>query len=285
MRSMLVCTDGSPASHVALEYGRALGESMKMRLKVLFVEDVRLTQGPLVTGYYGPVGMAPSPAYPAFYEDLLKTIREQGRQAIEEARKVLADSGLSVEFLTREGIVRDVILDEANSVDMLCMGRRGEHGEWERDELGSTVQKVIRHSHRPILVTPAAFRPITRLLVAYDGSKGANRALRAGLAVASEENFPIVVVTIVDEPDRRQRFDDALQDARELAGAYADVESTFELVEAEKTEDVLLEKAAEHGCDLICMGAYGESRLREWLVGSTTAVVLAHSELPVLLAR
>ena len=285
MLSMLVCTDGSPVARTAVRYARHLAEAMGLQVRVLFVEDVRHTQGPLLTGYYGPVGMAPSPAYPAFYDELVKAVKEQGERAVQEAREVFEGSSASVEYVVREGIVRDCILDEARTVDLVCMGRRGEHEEWEEDELGGTAERVIRRSARPVLVTPAEFREISKMLMAYDGSRGANRALRTALALASDHDLPMVIVTVSPDDDARPRYERILEEARELASAWKDVELEFLMLVGETEEQVLTEAAATHECQLIVMGAYGESRIREWLMGSTTAAVLAHASLPVLLVR
>lgn len=285
MRSVLVCTDGSPYSQTALRYARYLADAMGLRVKVLFVEDVRHTQGPLMTGYYGPVGMAPSPAYPAFYDDLVKAVKDQGRRAIAEARAVFQGSPANVEYLIREGIVRDCILSEAQTTDLLCLGRRGEHSEWEGDELGNTVGRVLRKSIRPVLVTPKDFRPIARMLVAYDGSQGANRSLRAALALASDHQLPMLIATVAPKTGDRSRFELALAQARELASAWKDVAAECRLLEGDETERTLTDLAAAENCDLIVMGAYGESRIREWLLGSTTTGVLARTDHPVLLVR
>ena len=57
------------------------------------------------------------------------------------------------------------------------------------------------------------------------------------------------------------------------------------LLEGEETEALITQCAEEKACDLIAMGAYGESRIREWLLGSTTSGVLVRATHPVLLAR
>ena len=285
MRSILVCTDGSPYARTALQYARYLADAMSLRVKVLFIEDIRHTQGPLMTGYYGPVGMAPSPAYPAFYEDLVKAVQDQGRRAIADARAVFEGAAVEVEYVIGEGIVRDCILAEAQSADLLCLGRRGEHDEWEGDELGNTVSRVLRKSIRPVLVTPKDFKPFSRMLVAYDGSKGANRSLRAALALASDRKLPMLIATVVHKATDRRQSDAVLAQARELAAAWKEVAAECRLVEGDETERTLLELAASESCDLIVMGAYGDSRIREWLLGSTTSGVLARSDRPVLLVR
>ncbi len=285
MRSALVCTDGSPFSRTTLRYGRNLAERMSLHVKVLFVEDLRLTQGPLITGYYGPVGMAPSHAYPAFYDDLVRTVKDQGSRAIEEAKSVFEGSPVEVDYAVREGIVHDCILEEAKTVDLVCLGRQGEHSEWEDEEIGTTVQKVARRSQRPVLVTPPEFHPVTKLLVGYDGSEQANRALRVACSLASEEGLDMVVATAAESKHDRDHCRRALKEAQELVSAYEDVESDFELLEGGETEKLLIEFGDEQHCDVLVLGAFGHSRLREWLLGSTTAAVLVRTAHPVLLVR
>lgn len=285
IRSVLVCTDGSPCGKTAVQYARYWAERIGLRVTVLFVEDLRLTQGPLVTGYYGPVGMAPSPAYPAFYEDLVQSVKQQAERVIAEARQVFEGSQVQVDFQVREGIVRDTILEEARTVDLLCLGRHGEHGEWEDGDLGSTVQKVLRRSQRPVLITPTEFRPLNKLLVAYDASRHANRALRVACGLSSDVGLPMMVVTVAQEEGDRPKSEAVLDEARQLVAPYEDVTAEFSLLVGEEEEAVLIDHVEQSECDLIVMGAYGLSRIREWLLGSTTAGVLARSTRPVLLVR
>jgi nucleotide-binding universal stress UspA family protein len=285
IRSLLVCTDGSPCGKVAVRYARHWAERMNLHVTVLFVEDLRLTQGPLMTGYYGPVGMAPSVAYPAFYDDLVHSVKQQARRVMDEAREAFEGTSLNISYEVHEGIVRDVILEKARSVDLLCLGRQGEHGEWESGELGSTLQKVLRRSQRPVLVTPSEFRPLGRLLMAYDGSNHANRALRAACDLASEAGLPMIVLTVAPDARDRPRYDAILDEARKLVAPYDGTHAEFVADVEADPENVITRLSQERQCDLIVMGAYGQSRIREWLLGSTTAGVLASSPLPVLLVR
>jgi nucleotide-binding universal stress UspA family protein len=285
MRSMLACTDGSPHAKAALQYARSWAERLGLHVKALFVEDLRLTRGPLVTGYYGPVGMAPTAAYPAFYDDLVKAVKEQGRRALDDAHQVFQGCPRPVEYIVREGLVHECILQEAKTVDLLCLGRRGEHGQWGGDDLGTTTQKVLHRMQGPVLTTPEEFHELTKLLVAYDGSKPANLALRTACTLASAARLPMAVVTVAPKGRETAAGEAALAEARQLAAAYEDVPSEFVLLEGDETETLLTKHAAAARCDLIVMGAYGHSRLREWLLGSITSAVLLRSSLPVLLVR
>jgi len=168
---------------------------------------------------------------------------------------------------------------------VLCLGRRGEHGQWGGEDVGSTVQKVLRHSERPVLVTPAEFRPLAGMLMAYDGSKSANLALREACSLASEVGLSMTVIAVTSKGGHRPTYEAALEEARQLVSAYEDVTAEFALVEGDEIEAVIIAQAVAKQRDLIVMGAYGHSRIREWFLSSTTTGVLVRSPLPVLLVR
>ena len=49
--------------------------------------------------------------------------------------------------------------------------------------------------------------------------------------------------------------------------------------------DVILSRAADYGVDLIVMGVYGHSRVREWMLGGASRTLLASMTVPVLMAH
>ena len=121
--------------------------------------------------------------------------------------------------------------------------------------------------------------------MAYDASRHANRALRVACGLSSDVGLPMMVVTVAQEEGDRPKSEAVLDEARQLVAPYEDVTAEFSLLVGEEEEAVLIDHVEQSECDLIVMGAYGESRIREWLLGSTTAGVLAHSTRPVLLVR
>ena len=60
---------------------------------------------------------------------------------------------------------------------LFVLGKRGANADSERDELGSQVERVVRAVHRPVLVVPPDYRPVTRFLIAFDGSATSRRCV------------------------------------------------------------------------------------------------------------
>lgn len=130
------------------------------------------------------------------------------------------------------------------------------------------------------------------IVLGYDESPGARRALEQAVDIAARMNETLVVVYADAPPSRMgeeftahadalaERGRRALADATAAAGA-AGVTAQVELVE-EKPAQALLDVADAHDARLIVVGTYGESPLRSAILGSTPHKLLHWSTRPVL---
>lgn len=143
---------------------------------------------------------------------------------------------------------------------------------------------VMLTSGRPVLVVPHAGFAGTigqEVLLAWDGSIEATHALIATLPVLQRAVRVTVAVCNPDEADGRDPGADiALYLARQ--GVAADVITERGVADV---ADALLSLAAGRKCDLLVMGGYGHTRIRELLLGGVTASILARMSLPVLMAH
>ena len=117
-------------------------------------------------------------------------------------------------------------------------------------------------------------------MVAFDGSAAGHKTVQMLASSPLCEGLPIHIVMVGTDSEENQN---------ELEKARATLASSGLLVHAEirpgEVESVLHAYQAEQGIDLLVMGAYGHSRIRQFLVGSTTTTMLRTSTLPVLLLR
>src|SRR5271157_4501371 len=140
-----------------------------------------------------------------------------------------------------------------------------------------TVRRVLKNSPRPVITVPARLNikpddPRHTVLVAYDGSLQAARALQAFQTSGLAGVLPTIVVSVSPEQLEASRVAERAIDYLR----FHDIKAQAHPVTTHKaTAPVLLKAAAEHKSVLIVMGAYGQPILREFFIGSVTRSLLA----------
>ena len=279
IKSILVCTDGSPHGDVACEYAISLTKQLNARLLGLHVLDSRMLEGPLMADISGWVGAQP---YGAQLQQFRELMEEKGKTIIQAFDSRCEAAGVKAETWVKMGHPPKVILEEEARAELVVMGQKGEHAEWIGDMTGSIVERVVRHSVKPCMITPDAFRPISRILAAYDGSPHASQALHEATELTQALKGELVILTVA-ETDDQKRANEISKDAVELVKAHG--VQALNLVVRGKPAAAIIENARDERCDLIVVGAYGHSRIREMIVGSTTAQMITESKVPVMLVR
>lgn len=287
MNHILLCTDGSQFSENSYHYGAWFAQQLNAAIKVLYVTDIRAQKSVESTNLSGSIGLGSS-------EQLLKQLVElehekaklnhqKAKLILQNAGKVLATLSVSnLEIIHKTGFLVDCLDEFAAQPDLIILGKRGETANFAAGHLGANTERILRSLQRPCLITPAQFRPIERVLFAYDGSMSGQKILQF------LQNNPIVtelelhIITVSKKPDDPQAI------AR-LEAAKQGVEKVgFKLIVQLLTghpETVIAEYGAAHGINLLLMGAYGHSRIRHLVIGSTTVQVLRKSQIPVLVFR
>jgi nucleotide-binding universal stress UspA family protein len=277
LKSFLVAVDGSEYSAGAIDYAAELARQSDSRLTLLYVIDIISLEGPFLADLSGSVGITP---FLDFQDRVRTAMEEKAALVLENHAASLKEKGLDCTTRVETGVVSRTICREAMEHDAIVIGRRGEHASWKGFLLGSVVEEVARGCSRPVLVTPLESRPLRKILVAYDGSKTANRALGVAASMAENRGLPVAAVCVSS-------------DSRSGHGYLGEVESFLEphgivpekILEGGAATEGILAAAESSACDLIIMGAYGHSRVRELLLGSTTDGVLRKARVPVLLYR
>jgi len=279
IKAILVCTDGSEYSRVACQYALSLAQKLEAGLTGLHVLDSRMLEGPLMADISGWIGAQP---YGGQLQQFRELLQQRGEAVIEAFLKQCKEAGVEASGSMKMGHPAKVIVTEENKAELVIVGQRGEHADLTGDLMGSHAERIVRHSLKPCMVTPATHREIKHVLAAYDGSGHASKALHEAIELVKGAGMKLTVLTVgenLQEQDVNQVAEDGLQ----LARAH-DVEATSVVVEGNVMENIL-EKTGELEADLITVGAYGHSRIHEMLLGSTTTQLIAKADVPVMLVR
>lgn len=206
---------------------------------------------------------------------------ERGRLLLEAAARRAADIGIAgAQIRQRHGELVETLGELEHETRLFVLGKRGQAGDKSPQHLGSKLERVIRALHRPILVVPSRFSRPMRIMLAFDGSMTTRKGVEM---IAASPLFKDLVFHLVTVGHDAPAAHTHLDWARETLRAGGIVAEKY-LVKGE-ADTALLEHAQRHDIDLLVMGAYGHSRIRHLLVGSTTTSVIRTSSIPILLLR
>jgi len=278
IKKILIPTDGSANSFTALKYGIYIARKLDAAVTGLYVLDVNLIQGPMLTDISGSVGMPP---YDGFFDVIETSLNEKADFILKNFQERCQESGINPELKRTIGKINQTIIEEAQNADLILMAKKGEHFHLkEGGLLGSVAEAVVRNSGKPVLITPETFLEIESMGLAYDGSDPAAKALKLSLELSEQAVWPLTVVVISPDAQKSAALSTEIEDIVEAQSADCAV-----IILQGKEGEEIIKFIKEGSVELMVMGAYGHNRLRELLLGSTTSFVLRKSHIPVLLTH
>ena len=210
-----------------------------------------------------------------------KLISHRGRAILEDARAILDKAGVNeITTRLRQGDIVEAIGEIEKDARVIMIGKRGEDADFAKGHLGSNLERIIRASHKPVFVASRAFKPISKVLVAYDGGTSAMKAVDH---ISRSPLFQGLAVHVVTVGTATAEVKKGLEDAKALLKA-AGLEAETSVVSGQP-ETALGKMVDEVGFDMLVMGAYGHSRIRTLIIGSTTTAMIRSCKVPVVLLR
>jgi nucleotide-binding universal stress UspA family protein len=214
-------------------------------------------------------------------EERSRIAQQAARLLLDHAAEQIRAAGVAE---VRERVVFGSLIDalktQSEHARLIIVGRRGEGSNQARDHLGSNLERIVRTSTHPVLIVPEEPRVLQRFVIAYDGSANADRLIvaLAGETLLLEATCDLVMVGS-DTVDHREKLKAA---ANRLRGVGYTV--TEHLLPGH-ADEVILETVRTQDADLLVMGAYGHTRIRERIIGSTTTTLMRESTVPLLVIR
>jgi len=278
-KDLLVVLDSDAASRGRIALAAALAERFASHLVALY--PLPIPQAPRHLGYYDPALLDP------FFRELraqAQEVSDKEREAFEHAASL---RGLSAEWrVVDEGPQSDPAL-HARYVDLTILGQL-DPDRGDADLVRPRPEHVTLASGRPILVVPYAGRFETvgrRVLIGWNATREATRAVNDAMPLlAAAEVVTVLTIDAREGPDAHGELpgaDISLHLARH--DVKAEVERTVSA--GIPAGEVLLSRAADLGADLLVIGAYGHSRVRELLLGGATRSILQSMTVPVLMSH
>ena len=122
-----------------------------------------------------------------------KLAQKKARLVLDLAKEKLVEGGIgTVETHLRNGDFVDTVTEFQDDSDIIVIGKRGEAADFAKMHLGSNLERLIRSTNRPVLVAARAFKPINRILVAFDGGRSSYGAIEYVASISCILNLNVM---------------------------------------------------------------------------------------------
>jgi nucleotide-binding universal stress UspA family protein len=286
MSLILSCTDGSVYAASVYEHTAWAAKKLDAPVQVIHLLEPH-PERPLMSDWSGNLGMD---SREQLMEELVQLEATQARIAqvkanaiLGEAAKRLSELGLEqVKTEALHGALVDYIEQSATAkkAQMVVIGKRGESADFAKLHLGGNLERVIRSCPHPVLVSARRYSPIQRVLIAFDGGPSALKAVDYAI------NSPLLKglsIALLAAGSGNSKLENQLEEARQKF-QEAGFEVKAEMLPGEP-ETLISNRVKEEKIDLLLMGAYGHSRIRQFIVGSTTTTMIRTCQIPILMFR
>lgn len=284
MSKVLACIDGSARASAVCDYAAWSAHRLAAALEFLHVLD-RHPERASVADFSGAIGMD---AQENLLEQLAlldeqrsKLAQEHGRQILEAAaHRAQSHCSITASILQRHGPLVETLLELEPVTRLVVMGQHHVPGPASKWSLDQNAERAVRSLSRPILVVAGDFRAPERFVIAFDGSPTGRKMVDTVAGSPLLRGLACHVIMVGDQSGAAR--DSMTWAAERLA------EADFSTTTTQRTGDadaVLRDYTQEVDGDLLVMGAYGHSRIRHLIMGSTTSTLLRTSPVPILILR
>lgn len=282
MPRILVLLDGSHYAPSVCDYTALVALQDQAEVDLLHVLQREQTAE---SDLSGNIGLG---ARSKLLEDLARLDAERatlakthGRAILEDAQERLTQAGVqNIASRLRHGVLIEEVAQAEQGCDLVIIGKRGESADAESVRLGSHLEQVIRSSTIPVLIAPRAFKPISHALIAFDGGQTSRNAVDFMVSTSHVAPKRITLLTVGNDTTGVQL---ALKEAaQQLTEAGFDVSTR---VAPGRADSAIAQTVSDLQIDLLVMGAFSHSRIRNLFIGSTTTETIRACHVPILMIR
>ncbi len=276
LKSILVGLDGSALDAAAVELGIEWAKRFNALLVGLGIADdatMRTPDAGLIGGGYHRWEQD---------EELAKEARHRVKQSLASFATRCAEADVSFNLLQDAGLAYEAIVQESQRCDLVLFGHETHFHLGAADQPDETLWNVLKREPRPVVIAPRELKPGSSVVVAYNGSPHADRALQAFQASGLDLDEEVYVLSVDADREEAARQADRASEFLRLHQINA---VTHARGPVDSVSQSILEEVRLRNARLLVMGAYGHSAVREFLLGSTTTTILKQSPVPVFICH
>jgi len=273
-KTILVHVDTGRSASARLKFSAELAARFAAHVTALYVR--RPFQAPAFTDA--------GPAMDSLYRTYENAAKADEALATATFKELVGGTSLSSEWRVADGLVEEVVAADARYADLVIVGQA------EPDAPATTTpedlaETVALSAERPVLIVPhigVAKPPGKTVVLCWNGTREAARAATGALPILKTAD-KVIVLLIDPKNDGNEQPGAAVTRWLVRHGVKAIVQR--DTAAESSVGGVILSRAADQDADLIVMGLYGHSRVREWVMGGASRTLLASMTVPLLVAH
>jgi nucleotide-binding universal stress UspA family protein len=270
---------------VHCDAGRGTKERLKIALDMGQRFDAHVIGLHVRQAFQAPAFTDAGPAMDSLYKTYETVVKADEAIATAAFREVVGSKAVSSEWRVADGYVDEVVRAEARTADLVIVGQA------EADPLPTATpadlaEDVAMAGECPVLIVPyigVAKPPGRTVMLCWNASREAKRAASGALPLLKTADK--VIALIIDPKHGAGSEEPGVDVASWLARHGVKVTVQRDTAADSDVGGVILSRAADHDVDLIVMGIYGHSRMRELVLGGASRTLLASMTAPLLVAH
>jgi nucleotide-binding universal stress UspA family protein len=269
---------------VHCDTGRGVAGRLKLALDLADRSDAHVIGLHVRQAFQAPAFTDAGPAMDSLYRSYETAVKADEAIAAGVFRETVG-TGYSSEWRVADGYVDDIVVVQARYADLVVVGQ-AEPDSPPMATPSDLAEDVTMASERPVLIVPhigLAKPPGKTVMLCWNDSREATRAATAALPLLKAAEKTIVL--IIDPRSGAGRAEPGANVAQWLARHGVKVTVQRDTAADSDVGGVILSRAADHDVDLIVMGIYGHSRMRERVLGGASRTLLASMTVPLLVAH
>ena len=269
---ILLGLDGSSHAEAAIEYACQIALNHNAT-----ITGVAIIDQPGIESSSGPVPIGGAHYDIKLEDQLLEETQTKAKAILDNFARICDERKINAILHADTGSPVSELIEESKAHDFIVIGKQTSF-EYDANETYGTLERVLKNGLIPVLAVSDSVREINKILVAYDNSIPASKAVHMFLLLGIWNACDITLLTVNNDAAAAQEL------VGNLGGFFESYGIKPTLATRSGHPDTVVKSyIAENDIDMLVMGAYGRKSVREFFVGSVTYHLIHETEIPLFL--
>jgi nucleotide-binding universal stress UspA family protein len=272
-KRIVVGLDGSPYAQTALDLAVRRAKLYKSTIIGITVVDV-----PIIEQI--SAGAQPGAMYitSTALTSSLNEAKEQAQDHIAQFRKICASEDITCEDVIFSGSMIEALLEEGKTSDIIIIGLKTFFQSPAHEDSEASLSQLLKHPTCPVLAVPKILELPQHIIIAYDGSADAARALKAYAYITPDlpAIYPVTLLCIDTDYEKKKFHLEKAALFLRTHGIEAEI-----VISSGKPAQTILSTAKERSPSLIILGSPVYKGISERLFGSVAEEIIRDGTIPI----